>query len=84
VTQWERVLERILGGKADANTPFRDLCGVFERLGYVQDITGDHHIFRRPGQPELINLQPLPDGKAKAYQVRQVRKLLRKYGQTRI
>lgn len=64
--------------------PFGDLCGLLERLGYRQDIAGDHHIFRKPGQPEIINLQPLADGKAKGYQVRQARRVLRRYGQTQI
>jgi len=40
---------------------------------------GSHHVFRKQGVQELINLQR--DGsKAKAYQVRQVRSILLKYG----
>ena len=40
---------------------------------------GDHHIFYREGIEEIVNLQPLKDGKAKAYQVRQVREIIHKY-----
>lgn len=31
-----------------------------------------HRYFTRPGYPEIINLQPGRNGKAKAYQVRQM------------
>lgn len=33
----------------------------------------------KEGIDEIINLQPLRDGKAKAYQVRQVRTIILKY-----
>ncbi len=34
--------------------------------------TGSHHIFKRPGTMQLVNLQPDREGKAKSYQVRQI------------
>jgi hypothetical protein len=40
---------------------------------------GSHHIFRRQGVRELINLQR-ERGKAKVYQVRQVRQVIVRYG----
>jgi len=47
-------------------------------LGFVERIRGSHHIFRRPGIDELINIQR--DGSnAKPYQVRQIRAVLVKY-----
>lgn len=83
--RWEKLLTRLLGGQADANIPFDGLWGLLERLGYQLDrIEGSHHIFIRPGQPEIINIQPGKDGKAKDYQVKRIRQLLVKYGQTRI
>lgn len=84
MAQWEKLLRHVLSGKADANISFDDLCGVLERMGYVQSIRGDHHIFRKRGQAEIVNIQPLRDGKAKPFEVRQVRKLFLKYGQTKI
>jgi len=42
-------------------------------------IKGDHHIFFIEGVKEIINLQPLSDSKAKAYQVKQVRGIILKY-----
>lgn len=75
----DAVLQRILSGFADANIPFAALCIVLRRLGFRIRIRGDHHIFTKEGVDEIINLQP-DGGKAKAYQVRQVRKLIVKYG----
>ena len=42
-------------------------------LGFGERIKGGHHIFHKELVPEIINLQPLRDGKAKPYQVKQVR-----------
>jgi predicted RNA binding protein YcfA (HicA-like mRNA interferase family) len=84
MARWEKLLARILSGKADANIPFDGLCGLLERLGYQLDrIEGSHHVFIYPGQPEIINIQPGKDGKAKDYQVKRIRQILTKYGQTR-
>ncbi len=46
--------------------------------GFGMPIKGSHHIFRKAGVEEKINLQK--DGnKAKPYQVRQVRNMILKY-----
>jgi hypothetical protein len=39
----------------------------------------DHHIFTREGVVEILNLQP-KSGKAKPYQVKQVRNVIVDYG----
>jgi len=73
------MLWRVLSGKSDANIKFADLCSLLLDLGFAERTQGSHHIFARPGVAELLNLQR--DGnKAKAYQVRQVRKVIAKYG----
>lgn len=41
---------------------------------------GSHHIFTRDGVVEILNLQPKRGGKAKAYQVGQVRDVIVGYG----
>jgi hypothetical protein len=64
-------------GRADANVAFADLRGLLLTLGFAERIRGDHHIFSRDGVDEIINLQPL-GARAKAYQVRQVRTIIRK------
>ena len=49
------------------------------RLGFVERVRGSHHIFRKQGIRELINLQQ-EGNKAKVYQVRQVRQVILRYG----
>lgn len=75
----EKLLLQILQGTSDANISFDDLCGLLKNLGFDERIRGSHHLFRKSGIIEKINLQQ--DGnKAKAYQVRQVRAVIVKYG----
>jgi predicted RNA binding protein YcfA (HicA-like mRNA interferase family) len=78
VDKFQKLIEQILLAQSDANIPFNDLGGLLIRLGFEERIRGSHHIFRKQGVEELINLQQ--DGaKAKKYQVRQVRQVLTKY-----
>ena len=76
--KFEKVLERVLSGEADANIAFYDLCYLLERLGFNEHISGGHHNFRRAGVREIVTLQP-QGNKAKRYQVRQVRELILQY-----
>jgi predicted RNA binding protein YcfA (HicA-like mRNA interferase family) len=76
--KYEKLLEQILLGNSDANVDFDELCQLLLRLGFETRVRGSHHIFRKPGVEERINLQR--DGnKAKAYQVRQVRSVILRY-----
>ncbi|MDO9372166.1 MAG: type II toxin-antitoxin system HicA family toxin [Gammaproteobacteria bacterium] len=71
----EKVLEQILLGRSDANISFEGLRQLLLRLGFEERIHGSHHIYRKSGVQERINLQR--DGnKAKIYQVRQVRSVI--------
>lgn len=54
------------------------LCALLDALGFSERVRGDHHIFTRGDIEEILNLQPR-DGKAKAYQVRQVRGVILRY-----
>lgn len=66
-------------GTADANVRFVDLSNLLIRLGFSKHTRGGHHLFRKPGVRDLVNLQK--DGtKAKPYQVRQVRRIIIEYG----
>lgn len=71
----EEVLKKILSGLSDANLRFEDLRALLKRLGFEERIRGSHHIFRRAGIPDKINIQRDGD-KAKPYQVRQVRSVI--------
>ncbi len=73
------ILERILTGLSDRNIRFSELRKLILRLGFDERIKGDHHIFTKVGIIEIINLQPLRDGRAKAYQVKQVRSIILRY-----
>jgi hypothetical protein len=54
------------------------LRALLNRVGFEERVRGSHHLFRKQGVIEKINLQR--DGsKAKVYQVRQVRAVLVKY-----
>jgi len=78
VGKYEKLLFKILQGVSDANISFKDLCNLLKRIGFDERTRGSHHIFRKKGIIEKINLQQ--DGsKAKAYQVRQVRNMILKY-----
>ena len=74
----DKTKQRILEGKSDANISFEDLRNLLTVLGFVERIKGSHHSYRKEGIIEKPNLQR--DGnKAKSYQVRQVREILKKY-----
>ena len=74
-----KLLASILSGTRDSNIHFADLQKALESLGFRCRIKGDHHIYYKDGIDEIINIQPLGN-KAKAYQVKQVRNLILKYG----
>lgn len=84
MSRWGKILQRVLEGGADHNIRFNDLRGLLLRLDFDERTNGDHFTFGKPGVREIIDLQPLKDGKAKAYQVRQVRGILRAYGLTQV
>ena len=78
MSKYDKLLFQILRGTADANVPFDDLCRLLQEIGFEKRIRSSHHMFRKEGVLEKINLQR--DGnKAKVYQVRQVRAVLLKY-----
>ncbi len=74
----DKLLRRVLSGRSDVNIAFDDLCQLMRALGFDERISGSHHIFRKAGVEERVNLQR-DDSKAKAYQVRQVRNVIVKY-----
>ncbi len=78
MSQREKLIQAILSGRQDRNFQFFDLCLVLGWLGFERRVRGDHFIFTKPGVEEIINLQPL-GGRAKPYQVKQVRELILRY-----
>lgn len=73
-----KTLHRVLSGAADAAIRFDELCSLLESLGFDKRVSGSHHLFRKSGVEDRINLQR--DGKhAKPYQVKQARAVILKY-----
>lgn len=65
-------------GMSDADIGFDELRTLLLWLGFEQRIRGSHHLFTRSDIVEKINLQR-DNGKAKPYQVRQVRNVIIEY-----
>ncbi len=79
VGRFDELRLRILQARSDANIDFDELRQLLGWLGFEERIRGSHHIFRRSGVREFINLQR-EGNKAKVYQVRQVRQVMLRYG----
>lgn len=79
MSQLEKLRSQVIGGRADANIAFADLCRLLHRLGFAERTRGSHHVFSREDIEERINLQE-SGAKAKPYQVKQVRAVIVKYG----
>lgn len=78
MAKYDALLDRILRGTSDANIGFNDLRQLLRRLGFEERIRGSHHMFRKAGIEEKINLQR-EGSKAKVYQVRQVRAIISRH-----
>ena len=75
----KKAIAKILEGRSYANLDFDDLCFVLDRAGFERRSgKGSHTLFHKTGIAEILNLQS-KGGKAKPYQVRQVRELVLKY-----
>ena len=76
--KYDKLILKILRGSSDANIRFDDLRELLKKLGFEERTRGSHHVFRKEGVEEKVNLQS-DSAKAKPYQVRQVRSILVKY-----
>lgn len=56
MSQYEKLLLRILCGTQDGNVAFSDLQKVLTILGFVVRIKGDHFIYTRDDIDEIINI----------------------------
>jgi len=56
MSRYEKLQNRILSGRADANTDFAELRSLLTRLGFSERIRGSHHIYTRSDVAEIINL----------------------------
>ena len=73
----EKVLVKLLIGNADNNFDLDDLVQILTRFDFDERKTGgSHRIFTKENIEGILNLQKTKDGKAKSYQVKQVRDFL--------
>jgi len=79
MSKLEKTILKILSGASDKNINFVEIVTVLYHLNFEERIKGSHHIFYRKDIENIINLQPAKDGKAKPYQVKQVRDIILKY-----
>jgi hypothetical protein len=75
----EKFYYQIISGYSDNNIRFNKLIDFLLSIEFEIRIKGSHHILYHHQIDEIINLQPLSNGLAKAYQVKQVRNILLKY-----
>jgi hypothetical protein len=75
----DKVRAALLDAAKDYGHRFDDVVRFLGATGWRQRTKGSHRIFTRPGVPVLLNLQPEKNGRAKAYQMRQVRQVLEKH-----
>jgi predicted RNA binding protein YcfA (HicA-like mRNA interferase family) len=76
--KYQKLIIKILSGMADASVSFAELCNLLKVLDFEERTKGSHHVFRKEGVIEKINLQK-EGSHAKPYQVKQVRSIILKY-----
>ena len=79
MSKFEKLILKILQGFSDKNIDFEDLQKILLKLEFDERIKGSHHIYTKENIDEIINIQPSNEGKAKPYQVKQVREIIIKY-----
>lgn len=65
VTAREKLLRQVLSGRSDQNISFESLCELVRSFGFRERASGSYYVFGKDGVVEILNLQPLPSGKAK-------------------
>lgn len=73
-----KILKKALSGSK--NIRFDELIALLHGFGFRLDrISGSHHIFLHPQLPQRVSIQPVSNGQAKPYQVRQLLKLIEEF-----
>ena len=52
-----KLIDTILRGTSDASIAFDDIRGLLIFLGFDERIRGSHHLYRKQGINEKINIQ---------------------------
>jgi predicted RNA binding protein YcfA (HicA-like mRNA interferase family) len=74
-----KLLSRIVGGST-TNVASEDFCALMEALGFELDRTrGSPRLYYYGAIRKRLTVQPLKDGDAKPYQIRQLLRLVEQY-----
>ena len=80
MSKWAKFWDRLSSGQSDNNIDYSELAAYLERLGWnTESAKTSHQFYKHPLVPVPVNIQPRRDGKAKSYQVEQVRAALDEY-----
>lgn len=74
----DRLLRRILSGRADANIRFAELRRLLRNMGFSERVRGSHYVFGGPGIIRPLTIQPT-GSMAKPYQVQQIRAFIKRH-----
>ncbi|MDX2226326.1 MAG: type II toxin-antitoxin system HicA family toxin [Verrucomicrobiae bacterium] len=84
MSRYEKLLDKLFDAARDQTWEFSDLCVLLRRLGFQERNSGGSHVvFKHPMVIERITLQP-NHGKAKPYQIRQIREILNHHPEIRL
>lgn len=73
-----RTLEKILSGSK--NIRFYEFVALLGAFGFeLKRSRGSHFIYKHPGVPELLSVQPSRDGQAKPYQIKQFLRMVEEH-----
>jgi predicted RNA binding protein YcfA (HicA-like mRNA interferase family) len=54
MTKHDKLLKKVLSGRAETNIDFDDLRRLLDHLGFDERIRGSHHVFVKPGIQDMI------------------------------
>lgn len=77
--RYDKLRQAILSGDRDDNFDYNDITWFAEKSGYERThnkTSGSHQIFVNKETGQMLNLQE-KNGKAKAYQIKQLRKQIK-------
>ena len=76
----KKVYDAVVSGKADNNVRFANFQNLITSLGFIfKNQEGSHMIYSNKSINEIMTIQE-KGGKAKDYQVKQLRKIIKKHG----
>ena len=76
-----KIYAAVISGQSDSNIRFDDLKNLIYALGFLfKGQKCSHSGYYHPGVHARISIQPTKDGKAKPYQVKQLRDIIKLHG----